>query len=150
MSMPSRAIEGRYLGPRSVEDDLKIRDFLERMGHSLTSADIDTLAELWETPVFVLSDDGARVVESIADIMRYFGEAKARYHASGIVATQPDIMHIEWLTHRIAIVDVRWPHLDRDGRERSAECATYTLCFDDANNLRVRCVVMRGVTRRTH
>ena len=77
----------------------------------------------------------------------FFAEAKASYYKRGIVATSPDVLQIEWLTQRIAIVDVRWPHLDADGHERSAECATYTLRFDDSNTLRLRSVVLRGVTR---
>jgi hypothetical protein len=151
MTMPLGAGENaRAFGPRSVQDDIKIRDFLARMASSLTSGDVETLAHLWETPVFVLDDDGAEVLDSLQDMKNFFAAAKASYHKRGIVATSADIMQIEWLTQRIAIVDVRWPHLDASGHERSAECATYTLRFDDSNTLRLRSVVLRGVTRVSH
>lgn len=148
MTMPLGTGENaRAFGPRSVQDDIKIRDFLARMASCLTSGDVDTLAHLWETPVFVLDDDGAEVLDSLLDMKLFFAEAKASYHKRGIVATSADILQIEWLTQRIATVDVRWPHLDANGHERSAECATYVLRFDDSNTLRLRSVVQRGVTR---
>jgi hypothetical protein len=43
-------------------------------------------------------------------------------------------------------VTVRWPYLDGNGDEKGAESSTYTLCRDEDGELKIRVIVMRGVS----
>ncbi|HET8580777.1 MAG TPA: hypothetical protein VFL31_07245 [Nitrospiraceae bacterium] len=66
-----------------------------------------------------------------------FSGAKEQYNARGITDTRPDVFGLEWVTERIAIVDVRWPYLDERGKEVGEEASTYTLRRDDAGDLKL-------------
>ena len=120
---------------------------LERFARALTAGDGRTVAGLWETPALVVGDQQVIAVGSRGEVEQFFGGAKEQYNQQGIVDTRPEIMRLEWATERIAVVKVRWPYLDASGRERGEERSTYTLRRDDAGELKVRVVVMHGVTQ---
>jgi hypothetical protein len=83
---------------------------------------------------------------TLSEVEQFFGGAKDQYNALGIVTTRADIQRLEWLTDRVVLVDVRWPYLDARGNERGEESSTYTLRRDDAGELKMQAVVMRGAT----
>ena len=101
------------LGP----DNAAVRALLVRLARAVTSGDGEAAAATWATPALVLGDDMALTVSSSTDIRDVFGSAKAQYNARGIADTRPDILRLDWITHRLAIVEVRWPHLAADGDE---------------------------------
>ena len=80
----------------------------------------------------------------------FFGHAKADYAARGIESTRPDLVRLEWVTDRIALVDVRWPCLDERGLERGEEWGTYTLRRDDNGDLKLCVALMRGASSEPH
>lgn len=121
-----------------------VRALLARLARALTSGDGKGAASLWATPAFVLGDDLALPVGSSADIQDVFGGAQAHYAARGIVDTRPDILRLDWLTERLAIVEVRWPYLAADGDELGEETSTYVIRREPDGRLAIRAAVMHG------
>jgi hypothetical protein len=123
-----------------------VQQFLDRMAEALTRGDGATVARMWDVPALVIDDQTVRAISSASELEQFFGGAKELYNERGIVDTRADLLALAWLTERIAIVEVRWPYLNLDGREVGEESSTYTLRYDDANNLRLRVAVMHGAT----
>lgn len=118
--------------------------FLERYGRALVTGDVETLANLWETPALVLADAGVLPVTTREEIVAFFSKAKASYEAQGVLTTEARVLRLEWLSERIATVEVRWPYVDAQGREMGGETSTYTLRRDESGQLRLRAAIMHG------
>lgn len=127
--------------------DAEVQGFLDRYAQALTAGDAREAAATWETPAVVVGDDGVHVIAGADAVERFFAGAKAHYNQRGIVDTRAEIHRLEWLTERIALVHVRWPYLDAQGRERGDEASTYVLRRDDGGDLKTRAVIMRGASR---
>ena len=84
------------------------------------------------------------MVSSREEIAKFFSGAKEEYNKRGISDTRAEIFGLEWVTDRIVVVDVRWPHLDERGKEKGEESSTYTLRRDDFGDLRLHMALMRG------
>ncbi len=121
-----------------------MRDFLDEFARALTAGDGRAVANLWETPAFVLGDEMVRVVQSPQEVEAFFAGAKEQYNARGVTEARAEILELDWLTDRIVQVEVRWPYQDAYGEELGYETSTYTLLRDDAGRLRLRIAVMHG------
>jgi ketosteroid isomerase-like protein len=128
-------------------DQVEVQQVLDQMSRALTRGDGRAVAQLWETPALVLSDQGAHAVASSAQVEQFFAGAKDQYNQMGVVETRPEIQRLSWPTRNIAIAEVRWPWLDAGGREAGSETSTYTFRRDDRGQLKLRLVVMHGVAR---
>ena len=125
-------------------DNAAIRALLARLAHALMSGDGDAAAAEWATPALVLGDEMALTVSSTTDVRDVFGGAKAQYNARGIAGTRPDILRLEWLTHGLAIVEVRWPYLATDGDEVGEETSTYVIRREPGGRLAIRAAILHG------
>jgi hypothetical protein len=130
--------------PRVGPDNVAIRTLLAQLAHALTSGNGQAAAAVWATPALVIGDDIALTVGSSNDLQEVFGGAKAQYNARGITDTRPDILRLDWITHRLAIVEVRWPYLAPDGDEIGEETSTYVIRREPDGRLAIRCAVMHG------
>jgi ketosteroid isomerase-like protein len=146
--MPNHA--GTHSSPASrIRDDggeAEVQQFLDSFARALTSGDTDRIAELWETPSFVVSDPACHAVGAQAEVRKFFEGAKAQYNAMGVNETRPEISVLDWVTERIAIVEVRWPWLDARHHEVGDESSTYILRRDEKGKLRLRVSVMHGTS----
>jgi ketosteroid isomerase-like protein len=129
---------------RPGPDNAAIRALLARLARALTSGDGRAAAEMWATPALVLGDDLALTVSSTSDLQDVFGGAKAMYNARGITDTRPDILRLDWITDRLAIVEVRWPYLASDGDEVGEETSTYVIRREPDGRMAIRAAVMHG------
>ena len=125
-------------------DNAAVRALLAKLARAVTSGDGKAAAAIWATPALVIGDDMALTVGSSTDIQDVFGGAKAQYNARGITDTRPDILRLDWLTHRIAIVEVRWPYLAADGDEVGEETSTYIIRREPDGQLAIRAAVLHG------
>ena len=125
-------------------DSKAVRALLAQLARALTSGDGKAAAAVWETPALVIGDDVALTVSSSADLQEVFGGAKAQYNARGITDTRPDILRLDWLTPRLALVEVRWPYLAEDGDELGEETSTYVIRREADGRLAIRAAVMHG------
>jgi hypothetical protein len=92
----------------------------------------------------MLGDPDVHAVSSNEEIRQSFAQAKHHYNAQGITDTRPQIPNLHWPNDRVAIVEVRWPWLDANGREVGEETSTYTLRRNERGDLKRRVAVMRG------
>lgn len=121
-----------------------VREFLDRFATALTAGDTKTIASLWATPALVISDEGVHLARSRSEIEEFFSGAKDDYNNRGITDTYADILRLEWPTPRTAVVDVRWPYLEESGIEIGGETSTYTLRYDDNDDLKLQVALLRG------
>ena len=96
----------------------------------------------------VLGDGMAWSVATRGEVEDFFAGAKQQYNARGIVDTRPDILRLEWLTDRIAVVEVRWPYIDVSGDEIGAESSTYIVRREDDGEIMIRATIMQGEATR--
>jgi ketosteroid isomerase-like protein len=130
------------------DDDADVQDLLDRMAKALTAGDGRTVASLWETPALVVGDEMLQAVQSRGELERFFSGAKDQYNKMGVVNTRADIVRLTWATPRIAIAQVRWPHLDAQGQEVGEESSTYTLRRNQSGELKLCAAVMHGAAPR--
>ena len=129
----------------TAERDADVQEFLNNFSRALTAGDGRKVATMWGIPALVLGDDMVMVVNTAAEVEKFFSGARAEYNKQGITDTHADITDLRWVTDRIAIVSVRWPSLDAKGNEVGAESSTYTLKRDDQGELKLHATVMHGV-----
>ena len=125
-------------------DDTNVQGFLDRYAHALVAGDAATLAQMWETPALVIADQAVRPVASATDVETFFSAAMGQYTARGIFGTRADIVWFDQATERIVVAQVRWPYLDKDGKELGEEISTYTLRRADSGDFKIRAVVIHG------
>jgi hypothetical protein len=142
-------ISGAEIGDRLRTTDLDrdegvVQVFLDRLAHALATGETRVVSALWETPALVVSDDGVHAVGSREEVEAFFAGAREKYRALGITDTRAEIQSLDWVSQRVARVEVRWPHLDAEGDEVGSESSIYTLRRDDGGELRLRVAVVRG------
>jgi hypothetical protein len=121
-----------------------VQEFLDGFARALTSGDGAAIAKMWGYPALVIADHDVRAITNENEVAEFFGGAKEQYNARGIIDTHADIQTLDWITERIALVDVRWPHLDATDRELGSESSTYTLRVDDDGELKLCVALMHG------
>ena len=121
-----------------------IQRFFDRFARAVTSGDGRSIARMWAVPALVVGDSMVQAVGSLDQVEEFFGGAREQYNARGIADTRAELQRVEWLTRRLAVVDVRWPYLDAQGVERGAETSTYVLRRDDSGELKLQAALMRG------
>lgn len=126
------------------DDDLGVQEYLDAFATALSAGDGDAIAEMWETPAFVLGHDMARVVNEPEEVGEFLGGARKQYRELGITQTRADIVRLDEITDHMVIVRVRWPYLDAEGREMGAETSTYTLVRQGGGDWKVRVAVLHG------
>ena len=126
-----------------VRTDPDVQEFLHRFAWAITSGDGRAAATLWALPTLIIGDDSVQTVMDRDELERMLGGVRQHYNATGIHDTRAEIQQVEWWSERMALVHVRWPHLDASGQERGAEHSTYLLRRDDQGELRVHVAVTR-------
>ena len=121
----------------------QLRRFLEQYARALSAGDLRGIADCWEVPALVLSDDGAIAVAAAGEIERFFARAVEWYRSQGLAFTQPELERVEPLSAKLATVDVRWPTFDAAGTERTSERSHYILRLGDDGQPRIRVALTR-------
>ena len=129
---------------RKNSGDPELQEFFDRFTRALTAGDGKAVAEMWETPAYFIGDEMIRSEEDPVEVEKFFGSAKDMYASKGISGTFAELGPVQWVTERIAEVDVRFPWLDAQGNERGEESSRYTLRRGDDGALRLCVAVMRG------
>ena len=142
----THATEAR-IGKRAVaiaEKDSRIQNLLDQLAKALTAGDGHTAATFWRTPAFVIGDQHEQVVTSQQEVEKFFSGSKEQYNQRGITDTRADIQCLDWITDRLALVEVRWPYLDAKNNEVGEETSTYLFKRDGSGELKLRLAVMHG------
>lgn len=118
-----------------------VRNFLERYGEALGAGNLPAVAACWEVPAMVLSDQGARPVLELAEVEQFFAGAVEWYRSQGLVATRPQLLHVQALGQRLISTDVRWSTLNAAGLEVASETSRYLLILGDDGLPRIRVAI---------
>jgi len=122
----------------------EVGPLMDRFGQALTAGDGAAIARMWDVPALMISDGGTQAVTSAKELEKIFSGAKDQYHARGIEEAVAEVQSVDWLTDRVALARVRWPYIDKAGREIGEESSTYTLRQSDDGALKIQAVVMHG------
>ncbi|MEO8180533.1 MAG: hypothetical protein ABI895_16990 [Deltaproteobacteria bacterium] len=128
----------------SKEGQARVQEVLDRFARAMTAGAAEAVADLWETPAFVLGAGMVRAVATREEVVAFFSGTKEQYTSRGIDDTRAEIQRLDWVSDDLVVVDVRWPYLNADGDEVGEETSSYTLVADDEGRLKIRSVLMRG------
>ncbi|MBC7770727.1 MAG: hypothetical protein H7124_18235 [Phycisphaerales bacterium] len=128
----------------AADEELGVVEFLEMLALALTEGATEAIAQMWETPALVISDDAVQSIGERAELLDMFAGAREHYNSAGVTDTRPEIIRLDEITDKVVIVRVRWPWLDDEGVELGGECSTYTLRQSASGDWKIRCVVMHG------
>jgi hypothetical protein len=124
---------------------ISLEAFIEAYGKAITSSDMEKVADSWEIPALVLSDQGTTVVKTKEEVMGFFEKAAASYRSQGRTSTIGEIISKEHLTKSIVAVDVRWPSFDDQGKAKAVEMSHYLLRIGDDGKPRIQVALTRSV-----
>jgi hypothetical protein len=118
----------------------EIEQLLTNTADALGRGDASAVAELWEVPALVLSEQGAVPVAARAEVESFFTSAIADYRSRGLFGVRPKLLACTQLSASLYAVNVRWQSLDVAGvEEGSSEESHYILqrCADGQYRFRV-------------
>jgi hypothetical protein len=124
-----------------MNTDMLVEHSLVALGEALSRGDARAVAECWDVPALVLTDEGSVAVGSREQVAGFFKEAIADYRRRGIVSTRPLVRRIAPLTDKLVAVDVHWPAFDTHGDQREIELSHYVLGRGDDGRYRVRMAI---------
>jgi hypothetical protein len=120
-----------------------IRRCLDHIGQALSSGDLRGIADCWEVPALVLSDQGTIIVTEAGEVESFLARAVEWYRSQGLMATKPELERIEPLSEKLTSVDVRWPTFDATGTEKASERSHYILHLGEDGQQRIRVALTR-------
>jgi hypothetical protein len=136
-----------YILPRKRDEVLmneeQIRRCLDRIGQALSAGDLRGIADCWEVPALVLSDEGAITITEASEIESFFTRAVEWYRSQGLMATRPELERVEPLSEKLTAVDVRWPTFDAAGTEKASERSHYILRLGEDGQQRIQVALTR-------
>jgi hypothetical protein len=130
--------------PTPGRDDEAIENFLHGYAQALSLGRSAEVAALWETPALLINDRAVVPVTSTAEVEGLMARIAGQDTTDGITSTRPEITRISWVSDRIALAEVLWHRIDRQGDERGIEGITYALRRDANDRLRVRAAVIHA------
>lgn len=117
----------------------EIERFLEAYGMAVSAGDGESVAEMWQLPALVLSDEGALAVSTREQVVDFFSQAPAQYRSLGIAATAAEAVAIEHLSDHLCSVNVRWLGIDASGSPTPhRELSSYVLRRGSEGTIRVQ------------
>ena len=127
-----------------VAGDSDVQKFLHRFASALTSGDGRAAAALWALPSIMIGNTSVQAIMDRNELERMFRNARDHDNAAGISDTRGEIRKVDWMSNRVVLVDVRWPHLDAYGQERGEELSSYLLRRDDHGDLKLHVAITHG------
>jgi hypothetical protein len=122
-----------------------LESFVEAYGKAISSSDLEGVADSWEVPALVLSDEGTTVVNAKEEVTGFFEKAAASYKSQGRTSTIGEIISKQYLTKNIVALDVRWPSFDDEGKAKAVEMSHYLLRIGDDGKPRIQVALTRTV-----
>jgi hypothetical protein len=121
----------------------------------------DRAAQLWDLPALILGDThvhGPMSLDRLASWLRDIDGAEADTPPSyshgapdgeaPSSGDEPLIRRLEWLSMRVAMVDVRWPRRPRGGLLAGVEGTTFLIRVDQHGQAKIRGLLLRSKNRQ--
>lgn len=109
---------------------LSVKVFFDDYAKALLSFSAENIAQCYQTPLAVYSDQGIRLVDAPSDVVAFWSEAVKPYKVLKIVNSSPKILAQEELSESIATVKVSWSNADASGKVVATETNFYVLVRD--------------------
>lgn len=123
---------------------VRVQRYLDTFCQAMLEGDTKALASLWSVPALVVDKQAIRLIQSGAQVERFFAGSSDVYRARGIVDTRAEIQSLDVVADNLAIVSVRWPYINEAGQEIGEESSTYTLRANDDGDFQLCVCTMRG------
>lgn len=123
---------------------LDVTNFFLRFARALMAGDIKKIAQCWALPSLAVGDSFSMAMTTTTDIETLFAGIKQQYQVRGIAEAKPIVQSLTWATELMAVVDIRWPYIDRHGAEIGAESSIYTVKRDETGEVKILCALMKG------
>lgn len=109
---------------------LTIKDFFDEYAKALLSYSAENIAQCYQTPLAVYSDQGIRLVDGPSDVIAFWKEAVKSYKGMSISNSSPKILAQEQLSDTITTAKVSWSNMDGSGKVVATETNFYVLVKD--------------------
>jgi hypothetical protein len=114
----------------TTTQQLTIKDFFDEYAKALLSYSAENIAQCYQTPLAVYSDQGIRLVDDASDVVAFWKEAVKPYQGMGIANSAPKILSQEHLSETISTAKVSWSNTDAFGKVVATETNFYVLAKD--------------------
>jgi hypothetical protein len=114
----------------TTTQQLTIKDFFDEYAKALLSYSAENIAQCYQTPLAVYSDQGIRLVDDTSDVVAFWKEAVKPYQGMGIANSSPKILSQELLSETISTAKVSWSNTDAFGKVVATETNFYVLVKD--------------------
>jgi hypothetical protein len=125
-----------------------VPEFLDLFLDRFAAGDVPGVCELWDLPALVLGDEQVHGLMSQPHLVRLFTDAVPRpsggFSRARAAIGAERIESIEWLSERVVMVELPWPGGSAGGFLEGVEATTFALRIDQAQNLKIRALLLRG------
>lgn len=118
----------------------------------------DRAAQLWDMPALILGDTHVHAPMSLERLASWLRDIEdgadtntpPSYGSAGGDAppggSEPLVQRLEWLSKRVAMVDVRWPRRARGGLLAGVEGTTFLIRVDQRGQAKIRGLLLRSAS----
>jgi hypothetical protein len=107
------------------------------------AGDVAGITRLWDTPALVLGDEQVHGAMSLAQLEKLFLDAVFAQASQSFPGSE-QIESVEWISRRVAMVELPWPQRSVGGFLRGVEATTFFLRIDQRGHLKIRALMLRG------
>jgi hypothetical protein len=123
--------------------------FLDRFLDLFAAGDVAGLGELWDLPALVLGDEQVHGLMSRPHLHRLFADAVFQQQPVPFTRSLPhhgseQIESVEWISPRVALVELPWPAGNAGGFLLGVQASTFLLRIDQHDHLKIRGLLLRG------
>ena len=123
--------------------------FLDRFLDLFAAGDVAGMGELWDLPALVLGDEQVHGLMSRPHLSRLLADAVFQQEPTPLTRAIPQhgseqIESLEWISARVALVELPWPAGSAGGFLRGVQSSTFLLRVDQHDHLKIRGLLLRG------
>ncbi|UFH52167.1 hypothetical protein [Spirosoma sp. KNUC1025] len=104
-----------------------VQTFFDTYAAALVSLSAEKIADCYQTPLAVYSDNGIQLVTSMDEVVSFWLEGIKPYQSMAIDKAVPEILAEEKLTKTILTSKVQWTNYSKEGDEIAKEVNFYIL-----------------------
>ena len=120
-----------------------VQTFFDDYAEALLSFSPEKIASFYTTPMAVYSDNGVQLVDSMDQVVAFWGEGVKPYKKMNIDTASPQILTEDQLSEKVLVCKVLWQNKDKSGQEVGAETNFYILSDNDGS-LHISGLVIMG------
>lgn len=104
-----------------------IQSFLAAYAAALLSLSPEKIADFYQTPFTVYSDQGTQMAHKNSEVVDFWKQGVKPYEKMNISRTNPKVLSEEQLSKTLFVAKVLWSNYDKDGKLVGEETNFYIL-----------------------